>query len=312
MSYLEDRVSSHDSNHCGRPRFPEHAYCWFADKEKPSSSDDEDRWAFYYDLKMSVDSNPECWLVYNLLDDMQGEDFISFLIRALEKVQSRMEASWNLQFGKALTCRESIKGKSQLINALHQHGQSLDEEDTSCTATNIWLPVEICSDITCELFHQITLSDHAEKLASNMNEMATEIESPLTSETVTPSVDLFSFLQMSVKEYLSHRKKQVTLIRLKFETASNGVLTDFYDNVQESTNASNREAEGLISVHQLYQILKTIWPCTTLGHTTVIYRVAYNALYPLSQWREPAPDGINFQSFLIAAERLSLFSKGIL
>ena len=75
---------------------------------------------------MSVDSNPECWLVYNLLDDMQGEIFISFLIRALEKDQSRIDASWNLQFGIALTCRESIEGCTTLGHTTVIYSEAYD------------------------------------------------------------------------------------------------------------------------------------------------------------------------------------------
>ena len=110
---------------------------------------------------------------------------------------------------------------------------------------------------------------------------------------------------MIMKTYLSHKKKRVIFIRLMFETASKGVLTDFYD-AQES-NSSNQG--NLIRLPQLYQILQTIWKSVTLNETTLIYREAYDALYPPSQWSKPAPDGINFQSFLIAAERRSLFSR---
>ena len=71
----------------------------------------------------------------------------------------------------------------------------------------------------------------------------------------------------------------------------------------------NCAEKGLVSVPQLYQILKTVWKSTTFQETTQIYREAYDVMYPPSQWNKPAPDGIDFQSFTIAAERYSLFSR---
>ena len=281
-------------------RFPEFTYCWF--EQEDSKSADADRWSFYHELKKSKDSNPESWLLFTLLDDLQGTDFLLFAVQALNAVRNLMDKSWLHQFGNIIsTCGEVTE---------------LDEE-----SNDVFLPVEISKEIAFQLFYdKIKTSKLVDEVSNKVEEMVVDIDnSVLWGEQVLPSeldaepspmtesVDLFAFLQVVMKTYLSHKKKQVTLIRLMFDTAAKGVLTDFCD-AQESS-IDDDTGNGLVSVPQLHQILKTVWNSTTIQETTQIYREAYDAMYPPSQWNKPAPDGIDFQSFLIAAERYSLFSR---
>lgn len=315
-------------------RVPEFIYCWLADTDQATA--DKDRWAFYHGLKSSANSNPECWLLYNLLDDMQGTDFLLFVARAIKAMQQQVGKSWHHQFGQT---GETITSKLELMDAIKQYAYSLDDDSdeaaSSCTSSNVYLPTEISKEIAYQLFYSdegIKSSMFVEEISTKVAEMATDIENSVlwgknpglasqdetlattTTTTTTLSVDFFAFLQVIMKTYLLHKKKTMTLIRLMFDTASakGGVLTDFYDVQDSSINvlSSNMEQEEhLISVTQLYYILKTVWKSTTLEETTMLYRVAYDALYPPYQWHQSAPDGINFQSFLVAAERYSLFSR---
>ena len=280
-------------------RFPEFVYCWF--EQEDSKSSDADRWSFYHELKKSKDNNPESWLLFTLLDDLQGTDFLLFAVQALNAVRNLMDKSWHHQFGNIIsTCGEATK---------------LDE------ANDVFIPIEISKEIAFQLFYSDTIksSKLVDEVSTQADELVVDVDnSVLWSEQVLPSegdeepspttksLDLFAFIKIVMMTYLSHKKKQMTLIRLMFETSAKGVLTDFY-NAQESSIESS--AEGLVSVPQLHQILKTVWKSMTLKESTQIYREAYDAMYPPCQWNKPAPDGIDFQSFLIAAERFSLFSR---
>ena len=296
-----------------RLRFPEFVYCYFADNNDENAAD-EDRWAFYHGLKLSSDHNPESWIVYTLLDDMQGEDFLLFVLQALKATKNQLGKSWEYQFGEVFSsCDQATNSISELMNAMKERGYSLDGNE--CISSNVWISVQISIEISYQLFYndRIKSSKFVEEISSKLAKMAMDIENSLLfgelqdDSSTTSCVDLFAFLQVVMKTYVSHKKKQLTLIRLMFETASKGVLTDFY-NVQDNSSTSCY-AEGLISVPQLHQILKTLWKSTTLEESVMIYREAYGILYPPSQYCKSAPDGINFQSFLIAAERYSLFSR---
>ena len=282
-------------------RFPEFTYCWF--EQEGSKSSDADRWSFYHELKKSKDSNPESWLFFTLLDDLQGTDFLLFAVQALNAIRNLMDKSWHHQFGNIIsTCGEATE---------------LEEE-----TKDIFIPVEVSKEIAFQIFYsdKIKSSNLVDEISTQADELVVDIDnSVLWGEQVLPSeldvepspttksLDLFDFLKIVMITYLSHKKKQVTLIRLMFDTASKGVLTDFYD--AQDSSIDDNTSTSLVSVPQLHQILKTVWKSTTIQETTRIYREAYDAMYPPCQWNKPAPDGIDFQSFLIAAERYLLFSR---
>ena len=79
-------------------------------------------------------------------------------------------------------------------------------------------------------------------------------------------------------------------------------------NMNIGANPCDQDELCVVNVPQLHSILKTIWPIA-LKDISQIYRESYDVMYPLSQWKNPAPSGINFQSFLVAAERRGWFSK---
>ncbi|KAL3826238.1 hypothetical protein ACHAXA_006266 [Cyclostephanos tholiformis] len=305
-SYLEHRLSGNE-NRLYRIRFPEHVYCWFADDDKGKTAD-QDRWAFYHGL-MLEDDDPERWLTRCLLDDTQGEDFSTFLAHLIRTVQDQTGKSLDELFGKI----------SKYNSRLHQCGSVLDCDDSfdqTCTAENAWIPTSTAQAIVRQLFQSdwIDSSKFFQELFADVTQAANhsllEAGDGVASrhELVAAdesSIGFFAFLQLIMKTHLSRRKKQLTLIELLFEKASKGVVDDFYD--ANKDDLPYYEA-NLISVRQLYDILKIIWPSMTLEDTTLVFREAYGALYPPSKWTKTAPTGINFQSFLIAAERLALFS----
>ena len=48
-------------------------------------------------LKLSSD-NPECCITFTLLDDMQGEDVLLFVLQALQAIKKQLGTSWEFQF----------------------------------------------------------------------------------------------------------------------------------------------------------------------------------------------------------------------
>lgn len=317
-SYLEDRSSSNKSAH--RIRFPEHVYCWFADGDRDRSAD-EDRWAFYHGLKPE-DSDPEFWLTRCLLDDTQGEDFSSFLAHSIRTAHEQTGKSWDQLFGNKSTF------ESQLVDGISQGGCASEDHDAdvhqACRANNVWITAETAQVIVCQLFQSdwIDSSKAFQELFAEATKTATFIEDTSLLEAKVglasrhervaadkSSIDFFTFLQLIMKTHLSRRKKQVTLIGLMFEKASQGVVTDCDANKRDHPCYE----DNLIGVPQLYDIVKIIWPSMTLKDTTLVFRVAHDSMFLHSQWDKSilAPNGINFQSFLIAVERLGLFSNSI-
>lgn len=301
QSYLLSRSPSHDGQSY-RLRFPEHVYCWFADGNDDLSADDN-RWAFYHGLKSLIDIDPEYWLMYNLLDGMQGEGFASFVVTTFEAIQKQTGTSLNERFGTEFSCTQAIASKSQLMNAFCDSVCGFDDDEDvgdgqTCMAT---IPLDTANKIQHELFEG--LSTTVTELMAKDNRTS-DLRS---NEVESSSNDLFSFVQCMMKTYLSQRKKRTTLLRLMFETASQGVLTDSYD-AKGSNSMSKRD---LVSVSQLFEILKTLWKDVTLEETVMIFREAYDAMYPPPQWGKTAPDGINFECFLIAVERLNALSRAV-
>lgn len=286
-------------------RYPEHVYCWL--------ENDNDRWGYYHSVKASSERNPEAWLAFTLLDDMQGRDFFYFLSCAIERIQNHVD------IGRSLELSLSKTSQSQLADAFLQQGRSM-KDDADCCALNIWIPsVEICTEVIYQLFGNDELlrdaksSEIVEELSAHVDQIAVDLyeDSPeSTNDIVTASaVCCFALLQLIMKAYLKHKEKRITLMRLMFQTASEGVLTDFYDKACESYCPGSEE--DVINVPQLYQILRTISPSTTLNEATAIYRESYDVLYPPSQWGNLAPAGITFKSFLDAADKARTATSSI-
>ena len=300
QSYLLSRTSGHDSRSY-RLRFPEHVYCWFADCNDDQRAND-DRWAFYHGLKLSVDCDPEYWLVYNLLDDMQGGGFVSFVATSFETIHKHSGLTWKDWFGSEFSvCTPSIASKSQLMSVFRD-GDCSSDNDGGNDDVEAFHIIPLTIDIA-----NITQRELFEGVSTNINRTSAEDIDNSANVLESPSIDLFTVVQSMMKNYISQRKKTATQLRLMFETASLGVLTDSYDT---KVNQLCHKGE-LITVTQLYQILKTLWKSITMEETVMIFREAYDIMYPPTQWGKPAPDGIDFQCFIVAVERLNVLSGAV-
>lgn len=272
-------------------RFSQFAYCWFSDGENLCCNNDEDKWAFYHGLKLMSLEDAACWIAYQLMDEMQGEHFTSFLFQSISVLKKILGSLWEDHFG-FYSQKEAVAGRLLLEKNLISLGRSLESP-----SSQILIPTDVASTAINELFYgkRFKSSATVEQLHQQLNDSA-----------ANSSVDFFSFVEMIMKAYTVHMQKQFTLIRLMFESSSTGILTDYYDEPEEDSPESG---DGLVGFRELHKILKTLWPKITLQESTLIYREAYDVMYPPSDWGRPSPNGISFGCFMIAADRRCLFSR---
>jgi hypothetical protein len=274
-------------------RFPEMAYCWFSDKEKLTRGDEE-KWAFYYGYQALSTEDALGWIVYQLMDDIQGEHFAAFLFHTITVVRKHLGSSWEDILG-LYHQTNSLDSRLKFEEMLTSIGSSLNDPPQV-----IWLSIEIARAANNELFYGDRIKSPAavEELHQELKNLAVEN---------AKKVEFFSFIQMIMKAYIMHMSKQFTLLRLMFETSSTGTLTDFYNEPPE--DPPNDSDDSLIGFRELHKILKTLWPKMSMQETTLIYREAFDISYPQPHWGRPSPDGISFESFLVAADRRCLFSR---
>ncbi|KAL3794954.1 hypothetical protein HJC23_004331 [Cyclotella cryptica] len=284
-----------------RGRFPEMVYCWFSDEEQITNNDDNDKWAFYYGIKLLSNEEAEGWLLYQLLDDTQGEHFLSFSFRTMNVIKKHMGLSWEDQLG--LYSRiDAVASKFKFQEAVKGLGRSLDEPVPSLSEA-FWLPSERAHAALDDLFYSqlIKTPTEIEELHQNLNE--------LTANLSPPNVELFSFVQLAMKAYLAQMQKHFTLLRLMFDTSSNGTLTDFYEEPRDLPPSTEFDVNPIIGFPELQKIMKTLWPNLSMKEISIVYREAHDIMYPRSQWGKPTIDGISFESFVAAADRRCLFSQ---
>lgn len=282
-----------------RFHFPEMAYCWFTDHN------DDDKWAFLQGLTFLAKVDAEGWIVYQLLNDEQGEHLTSFLFHVMSILKKHMGSSWEHQIGLYLQS-DVVASKSSLEETIKALGRSLDDPPSSMCEASYWLSVDSAHVAINDIFY----GDYI-KSAATSQELHQKLQDLVVDLRSKPSVDLFAFVQMITKAYLVHMQKQFTLIKLMFETSSNGTLTDFYDEPRTQSPSTNCDCdvESVVSLSELFRILKTLWPQISENEIAIIYREAYDLLFPPMHWRMPSPNGITFESFMAAADRLCLFSR---
>lgn len=305
QSYAEERASS--LIHIVRIHFPEHAYAWFSNEEdflprdekgvERLAKEDEDRWAFYHGVKGLSNCDSLGWIVYQLLDDLHGEDFFSFFSDAMDMIQKEMGQSFD-QFSENSVAKAEFEDKY------------------------IWVLTTTSHEIIYRLFYGdwIKSSAYTEALTTEVDENAMDMPNstlPVLQTEATlkdiysPCIELYSFVQMLLKMYLKHMVKQMIQIRLMIDTSSTCELTDYYNvptaNQCDKENALMKGQSA--SFVDFCKIIKSLWPTVSLKEMTLLYRESYDATYPPSQWNKPAPKGISFDGFMVAAERRCFFSR---
>eukprot|EP00956_Cyclotella_meneghiniana_P017385 scaffold28292_cov71-Cyclotella_meneghiniana.AAC.3 len=314
--FLSDHVIAHDSL---RYHFPSHSFrsmllplegnsspvqstlwirCYDSNEDKLAADDDE-KWAFYHGLELISAEEPLGWIVHQLMDDVHGDHFTSFLFHTINVVRKH-SSCWDEQLGLYST-PESTTSKMKFEENLKSHDQSFDE---STTVSTFSISSESARAAINELFYGdfIKSSATVEDLHQKLQDMTSD----------DSNIDLFSLVEMIMKAYLAHMQKQFTLIRIMFETSCSGTLTDFYDEeVVVDNNHPKKYGDSLIGFRELHKILRTLWPNKiSIRESTSIYYEAFDVMYPQSQWDRPcSSDGISFESFCIAADRTCLFSR---
>ena len=236
---------------------PEFVYCWFAEN-RSAKPDDEEVWSFFYGVqRLAAMQDAEACLHYHILNDV-NLDFAQFLVDTLSSLKSLMDQAWLTDF------------------------------ETECQQ-HVWIPKDVANHVISHMFTSRTdppLS--VEDLNRKVEVLAVEADEP-------GRVDLFSFLQLLMKEHTRLIKKQTTLLRVSFDTA-------------RQDNGVSVHTKTLVSMRDLHQILEAFHEPITLKETTQLYRDAYDVLVANTATGH-APRGITFDSFLSAAKRRGLFTK---
>lgn len=245
---------------------PELVYCWFMENQHST----QDIWSFYYGIKrLSAQRDAEACLHYQILDD-DNLDYTSCLVDTLLLIRTLMGQSWNEQF--------------------------------SGCQRNIWMSLDVTTKVISDAFRTYPWTDPSVSMESvnrQVGDLVTESElSDETDRGVSPRADLFSFLWILMRAHADQIKKNATLLRVVFETAS-------------KDDKESVSSENLVSLTQLHEILKAtvhVHEPVTFRETALLYRDAYELLV-VKTTTGFAPRGINFDSFLFAAKRFGLFSR---
>lgn len=152
----------------------------------------------------------------------------------------------------------------------------------------IWIPTDVTRHVTSHMF---SWTDPP----LSIEDLNRKVEGLFESEEAQGRVDLFLFLQILMRTHVGQIKKQTTLLRVLFDTAPKDVDVSV-------------DREGLVSLRELHQILKSIHEHVTLSEATHLYRDAYDLLVAKTTTGYP-PRGITFDCFLFAAKRRGLFTR---
>ncbi|KAL7468581.1 hypothetical protein ACHAXS_008809 [Conticribra weissflogii] len=305
FSALKDYASDLSANASDliRTHFPEHVYVWF--------DNDEDRWAFYYGLKKLSKCDSLAWIVYTLLDDKDGEEepgehFFAFLSDAMDEIRNRMGLLWSNYISPWYFQNiHEVRKEAEITSSKEEYGDCFDQA--------FWLPLEIAKDSTNKLFGSgwIRSPSFVESLVEKLHELA--LDTPkLNSEgdVSTRGIELFSFMQLILKYYLTYMKKRTILIRSMINASFTRELTDVYPS--ESTTEQTEEIfmeKPKASFPEFCTILKIVWPAVDLKEIAAMYRIACDVEYPRSQWNRAPPQGVSYCGFAVAAERRCFFTR---
>eukprot|EP00985_Skeletonema_marinoi_P023442 scaffold15655_cov165-Skeletonema_marinoi.AAC.3 len=244
-----------------RPLSPEHVYCWFTENHG-IMPEDEEVWSFYYCLKrLAGKLDAEACLHYQMLNNASASaslDCTAFFVDTIVYIQSLMDTDLDLE--------------------------------TECQQ-HIWMPTSLTKQVISHMFTWTDPPIPIEELNRKAESLATRFESVKEKGRV----DVFSFLQLLMNVHAGQIKKQTTLLRVLFETASKD------DDVSV-------DIEKLVSLRELHDILEAVYEPITVKETTHLYRDAYDLLVAKTSIGY-APHGITFDSFLFAAKQKGLFTQ---
>lgn len=335
-----------------RVRFPEFTYAWFEPprtamaaanangKSRLVAQADDDRWGLYYGVKSLARESAEATIFWHALNETNGEDYLTFLVYCLAIVEGTVGSMLRDQWGLSATCADLHTLKSLIEETQVAEGRS-DDEGTDDTRSGldigkprvtekgnetkqaepmasgrdvVWLRL-IDAVETVDHILVKALEDQKRKVLDATRAISVSCEGRL--QDLDPSstcVDLFLFLRILLHSFKEEQVNRRAAVRLMFETAATGVLTDgtpIYGDgrVDQSAleaaetmyNSLLNESKAVVDLPQFMVIARTLWPEVTTSDAIAVFRDAH----------EETNGEVDYQAFLKLADRWQFFSNAL-
>ena len=336
-----------------RVRFPEFTYAWFeppksvmavanaSTRSRLVAQADDDRWGLYYGVKSLARESAEAAIFWHALNESNGEDCLTFLVYCLAIVEGTVGSMLRDQWGVSSTCTDLHTLKSQIEEetqaaeersarggsdatgsgleagtprVVEKTGGKHQAEPMASGKDVIWLrsidAVETVDHILVK-----ALEDQKRKVLDATKAISVSCEGRLPEQDPSSScVDLFLFLRILLHSFKEEQVNRRAAVRLMFETAATGVLTDgtpIYGDgrVDQSAlaaaetvyNSLLNESKAVVDLPQFMVIARTLWPEVTTSDAVSVFRDAH----------EETNGEVDYQAFLKLADRWQFFSNAL-
>ena len=331
-----------------RVRFPEFAYAWFEPprnvmaaananvRSRLVAQADDDRWGLYYGVKSLARESAEAAIFWHVLNESNGEDYLTFLVYCLSIVEGTAGPMLRNQWGVSATCTDLHTLKSLIEEAEHlsargesdgtesgleagtpRVGERVDARQTEPMASGrdvVWLRTSDAVETVGHLLFK-ALEDQKRKVLDATKAISVSCEGRLPNhEPSSTCVDLFLFLRILLHSFKEEQVNRRAAVRLMFETAATGVLTDgtpIYGDgrVDQSAlaaaetvyNSLLNESKAVVDLPQFMVIARTLWPEVTTSDAVALFRDAH----------EETNGEVDYQAFLKLADRWQFFSNAL-
>ncbi|CAM9126445.1 unnamed protein product [Ectocarpus sp. 12 AP-2014] len=335
-----------------RVRFPEFTYAWFEPpravmaaananvRSKLVAQADDDRWGLYYGVKSLARESAEATLFWHALNESNGEDYLTFLVYCLAIVEGTAGSMLRDQWGVSATCTDlhTLQRQVQEAQAVKERsaskagsaigtgaggvtlrgaerGDEKEQLEPMASGTDVvWLR---SSDAVETVDHILVkaLEDQKRRVLDATKAISVSCEGRLTDQDPSSTcVDLFLFLRILLHSFREEQVNRRAAVRLMFETASTGVLTDgtpIYGDgrVDQSALAAAEtvyksllnESKAVVDLPQFMVIARTLWPEVTTSDVVAVFRDAH----------EDTNGEVDYQAFLKLADRWQFFSNAL-
>ena len=296
-------------------------------KSKLVAQADDDRWGLYYGVKALANESAEATLFWHALNESNGEDYLTFLVYCLAIVEGTVGSLLREQWGVSAMCTDLYTLKSKILEESktdtdrensrdrgHVSGGGFDNkpkgggggggggagvagkggegseqaEPLASGRDVVWL---LSSDAIETVDHVLVkaLEDQKRKVLDATRAIAVSCEGRLPGQDPSSTcVDLFLFLRIMLHSFKEEQVNRRAAVRLMFETAATGVLTDstpIYGDgrVDQSALAAAEtvydsllnESKATVDLPQFMAIARTLWPEVTTSDAVAVFRDAH-------------------------------------
>lgn len=315
-------------------------------KSKLVAQADDDRWGLYYGVKALANESAEATLFWHALNESNGEDYLTFLVYCLAIVEGTVGSMLREQWGVSAMCTDLYTLKTKIeesktntdrkssrdggsgvvvggglegkpkggVGGKGSGGEGEQAEPLASGRDVVWL---LSSDAIETVDHVLVkaLEDQKRKVLDAARAISVSCEGRLPGQDPSSTcVDLFLFLRIMLHSFKEEQVNRRAAVRLMFETAATGVLTDstpIYGDgrVDQSALAAAEtvydsllnESKATVDLPQFMAIARTLWPEVTTSDAVAVFRDAH----------EETSGEVDYQVFLKLADRWQFFSNAL-